>query len=115
MTRTDISCEWRVSGILSQFSDHLLHPAHPACLFAAIAMLGLFLDDEVGIHLFHKGTPRAGELNMVKGGRKAQLEYWKHYRQVHRDRDRLRKARKGIHYSRVIILGVKVQLPDARR
>jgi hypothetical protein len=47
---------------------------------------------------------------MVKGGRKAQLKYWKHYRQIHRDRDRLRKARQGIHYSRVVILGVKVQL-----
>jgi hypothetical protein len=47
---------------------------------------------------------------MVKGGRKGQLEYWKHYRQIHRDGDRLRKARKGIHYSRVVI-GVKVQLP----
>jgi hypothetical protein len=53
---------------------------------------------------------------MVRGGRKAHLkymrEYSQRYRQIHRDRDRLRKARKGIHYSRVVILGVKVQLPS---
>jgi len=35
-------------------------------------------------------------------------DYLRHYRQINRDKQRRNHARMGIHYSRVTILGVRV-------